>query len=324
VSNARRTDFELYGIANDEVVIRGRSWVFTVDFEAFAPAEIDMWIAAMDRWAEVSARRGWRSSVFLALEDVVRLKALGPRDYPRFLQAARRMAEAGARFYPHNHGVFDEHTGHLRPGRPGRVEGYRKRPSMFFDVVYRHGLDIGEWIAHLWAHYTRFLDDAELPLPRQPAFRAGGWDHGTTEADARAFVSGLTTAGFAWDTSACAGTYGTRTWRAQTPFGRNVFGLTPTLTEAAPCWSVDALGRLSDPRTAHAVLKALKHPKLWLRSPGVFVTVFHFNNLFRADVRRGKSSIAVPIEGLFSKIGAFRSLLRLPSITFEDIDAERA
>jgi hypothetical protein len=323
LSNGKRTDFELYGIATDEVVIRRRSWVFTIDFEAFAPAEIDMWIDAMNRWAEVSARRFWRSSVFLALEDVVRLRALQPHDYHRFLRAARRMAEAGAKFYPHNHGIFDERTGRLRPGRPAQVDGYRKRPSMFFDVVYRHHLDIGEWIAHLWAHYARFLDEAELPLPSRPAFRAGGWDHGTTEGDARAFISGLTTAGFAWDSSACAGTYGTRTWRAQTPFGQNVFGLTPTLTEAAPCWSVDALGRLSDPRTAHAVLKALQHPKLWLQRPGVFVTVFHFNNLFRAYGRARASSIAQPIEGLFSKLEAFRSLLRLPSITFEDIDAER-
>jgi hypothetical protein len=317
------TDFEQYGIAIDDVVVHGRSWVFTLDFEAFDPAAIDAWIAAMDRWSDVSADTQWQASVFIALEDVVRLRAMRARDYSRFLKAVARMAAAGATFYPHNHGVFEERTGHLYEHRSQRIAGYPKRASMFFDVVYRHRRDIREWLSNLTFHYDRFLKDAGLPTPSRPAFRAGGWDHGATKTDAKAFVSGLETAGFVWDSSASSGDFGTRTWRIGAPYGRNVFGLTPSLTEAAACCSVDGLGSFLNPRTADAVLRVLLQPRLWWRSPGVFVTVFHFNNLLRSDGYRDDLSVERRIESLFSSLDVFRSALRMSSVSFEKIAISR-
>jgi len=35
MAREKRTDFELYGIARDDIRVGGRKWVFTIDFEAF-------------------------------------------------------------------------------------------------------------------------------------------------------------------------------------------------------------------------------------------------------------------------------------------------
>ena len=317
------TDFHRSGISTDDVVIRGRSWVFTIDFEAFDPDEIEIWVNAMDRWSEITSREGWKSSIFLAVEDVIRLKATRSQEYRRFLEAARRMASAGATFYPHNHGVFDESTGLLAEHRPQRISNYPKRASMFFDVVHRHGLDIGEWMERIASHFEDFLIGAGLPRPSRPAFRAGGWDHGVTASDARAFVEGLASAGFAWDSSASSGIYGTRSWRIGAPYGQNVFGLAPTVVEAACCWSVDRLGRLGEPRTVKALVGLARQSRLWRRCPGVFVTVFHFQNLVRPNKTTNVSEITSRIESLFSKLNVIRNALQIRNADFDDISACR-
>ena len=322
--NPVATDFHRTGISTDDVVIRGRSWVFTIDFEAFDPTQIDIWVKAMDHWSDITLRGGWKSSIFIALEDVIRLKAERPEAYPRFLEATRRMASAGATFYPHNHGVFDESTGLQAEHRPQRIPNYPKRASMFFDVVHRHGLDIREWMGRIASHFDDFLIGAGLPRPTQPAFRAGGWDHGVTANDLKAFVEGLAAAGFAWDSSASSGIYGTRSWRIGAPYGHNVFGLDPTVVEAACCWSVDGLGRLGQPRTVKALVGLARQSRLWRHHPGVFVTVLHFENLVRPNRATNMPEITRRIESLFSKLNIVRSALRIQSTNFDDISVGRS
>jgi hypothetical protein len=313
------TDFERYGIAKSNIILRQRSWVFTIDFEAFFPDEIDSWIDAMVVWADIAGRCRWKTWVFIALEDVVRLRTVSAGGYGRFLDAVRKMAAAGATFYPHNHGVFEEKTGLLHAHRPERIDGYPKRASMFFDVVYRHGVDIREWLIVLMSHYDHFLDDAGLQRSKQVAFRAGGWDYGATEADARSFIDGLVAAQVSLDSSASSGVFGTRNWRIGAPYGQNVFSIAPTVVEAGVCWSVDAFDRFREARTSRALLNLLIQPRLLLRRPGAFVTVFHFHNLLRPRTKRDRRSATERIEALFTAQGAIRGLLGMETAAFDDI-----
>lgn len=317
MAREKHTDFESYGIAKSDVTVCGRQWVFTIDFEAFDPKDIDLWIEAMDTWAQTSKQVGWHSSVFLSLENVLQLKASRPQKYAPFVDAARRMAESGATFYPHNHGMFDPKTGR-HPHRPDRVAGYRKRACMFFDVVYRHGRAIDEWLLYLRALYETLLDDAGIHVPSQLAFRAGGWDYGSTKDDVERFVTALTTAGFAWDSSASTGVFGTRSWRPGIPYGRNVFGLGPDLVEAGACWSVDRITRLFEPRTAYAFLGLAAQPKLWLRRSGIFVTVLHFNVLLESQ-----GSPGARIDALFAKLCALRRILDVDTAIFDELSVTR-
>jgi hypothetical protein len=322
VARAEQTvisDFERYGIATGDVRLLGRSFLLTIDFEAFEPDTVGDWTEAMMLWSEATGEGQWKSCVFIALEDVVRLRITRPVEYDRFLAAARCMAAAGATFYPHNHGVFSESTGLLAASRPERIAGYPKRASMFFDVVYRHGIGILDWLDRLGSFYEVFLDDTGLAPPAQLAFRAGGWDHGATEADARAFVDALATTGYSWDSSASAGLFGTRSWRVGAPYGRNVFGLGSDLTEAAPCWFVDASDRLHDPGTARAALTLLTQPRLWRGQPGALVAVLHFHNLFQRDSGGGSSAVRHRIRALFQKLAVVRTVLHLSSVTFDEL-----
>jgi hypothetical protein len=313
------TDFERYGISTAPLTVRGRRWLFTVDFEAFRPGTFDQWITGMEIWAHVSARRGWKSCMFVAVEDVARLRSGPAREYHRFLAAAQEMAACGAVFYPHNHGVFDE-SGRMHADRPQHVPGYPKRASMFFDVVYRHRRDIGEWLSGVRGHYRSWLEDAAIQPPNSIAFRAGGWDYGADEADARAFVAALADGGFSWDSSASSGVFGERSWTVGAAFGRNVFGLASGLTEAAACWGVDGLGALHHPRTVRVLLRPLTQLRLWTRRPGVFVTVFHFNSLFRHNGANDPASVAKRVEAVFARQELLRSALAMPTASFDDLE----
>jgi hypothetical protein len=78
---------------------------------------------------------------------------------------------------------------------------------MFFDVVYRHGRAIDEWLIYLRSLYEELLGDAEI----QFSFSAGlsRWRVGLRRYDDVAtFVAALKTAGFAWDSSASRGVLG--------------------------------------------------------------------------------------------------------------------
>jgi hypothetical protein len=323
------TDFERYGLSEGQVSILERSWLLTIDFEAFAPDKLDDWLKAMRQWASISAAGKWRFSIFLALEDVVRLRAGSKGQYRAFLQAAKELHEAGTAFYPHNHGVFDPATGLLAPDRSHRIPGYRKRASFAYDVIERHGKDLSDWMGRVLYHYDDFLEDAGIPRPDRLAFRAGGWDHGDTAERSRAFVRALDANSFSFDSSASSGTFGTRSWRIGAPYGSNVFALSPSLIEVAPCWSLNCDANLLSPHAIASLARLLHQPRVWVRPalPGAFVTVLHFNHLFRPDgspsAQASRSSVEHRVNRFFRMISLLRKRLRLESITFEDLAIRR-
>ncbi len=320
--DSHRTDFERFGLMQGPVHVAQRLWLLTVDFESFTPSTVGRWLAAMRAWARLAADGGWPFSIFIAVEDVVRLRASGRGVYDELAAAARAMHEAGAVFYPHNHGVFDESTGELAGVRPEHVAGYGKRASLVYDVVHRHRRPLAEWLGRVLHHYDAFLADAGIPRPPRLAFRAGGWDHGDTPELARQFLHALEDNAFAFDSSASSGRFGTATWRVGAPFGANLFALSPSLVEVAPCWSLDCRAGLR-PRTVRSLLA---QPQLWLprRRPGAFVTVLHFDHIFvRTASDDGGDDVAETIASFFRLLGSLRRALNLDAATFETLRIER-
>jgi hypothetical protein len=326
------TDFERQGLSEGQLSTVGRSWLLTVDFEAFSAQGLDNWLTAMEHWACLSAKDNWRFSIFIALEDIVRLRAEEQSLYHAFLQAVRRLHEAGAGLYPHNHGVFDPRTGLLAPVRPQAVPGYRKRASFLYDVIHRHHESVSDWIGQVLYHYDEFLSDAGIAAPNRLAFRAGGWDHGDTPESSRAYVQALEQNSVAYDSSASSGQFGTRTWRVGAPFGANVFALSSTLVEVAPCWFLNCDGKLVSRHGVASLARLARQPRLWRSRtlPGAFVTVLHFDHLFRT-AHPDRSVLASPspgtiqdrIEWFFQLISVLRKTLRLDSITFEELAISR-
>ena len=139
------TDFERFDLAGPALEASGRNLLLTIDFEAFDPASLDLWLDAMTHWADYSTDGSWGFSIFIALEDIVRLRQNRPDRYRDFLDAAKLLNDSGAIFYPHNHGVFDPHTGSQSPNRPTRIPGYGKRASFFYDDVRRHLFSLPGW-----------------------------------------------------------------------------------------------------------------------------------------------------------------------------------
>jgi hypothetical protein len=326
------TDFEWYGLSDGQLSVADRTWLLTIDFEAFSAQGLEKWLTAMRQWGSLSARDNWRFSIFIALEDVVRLRAEERSLYHAFLQGVRGLHEAGADFYPHNHGVFDPRTGLLASIRPQAVPGYRKRASFVYDVIHRHHEDLSDWIGRVLYHYDEFLADAGITAPNRLAFRAGGWDHGDTPASSRAYVQALEQNTVSYDSSASSGEFGTRTWRVGAPFGSNVFALSSSLVEVAPCWFLNCDRKLVSRHSVASLARLARQPRLWRSRtlPGAFVTVLHFDHLFRtAHPDRSVLAIASPgtiedrIERFFQLISVLRKTLRLDSITFEKLAISR-
>ena len=312
------TDFEEYGYSQGQIPVGERHWLLTVDFEAFNSENIDIWLRAMRLWADQASRFGFRCCFFMSMEDVVNLRQQSPSAYQDFLDCVNLLYEAGTRFYPHNHSVFDPETG-VFPANPDKQppEGYTKRLSMFYRSHYLHGLDFADWMATVKASYERFLGEARLPIPEMIAFRAGGWDYGSSSDDLRMYTEALAHAGYRIDSSACSGTFGTESWRMGAEYQSNVFLLQPDLIEIAPNVALDC-GREDQGAS----------PFDELHGPGVFVHVLHFDHLFH---RQSPGSCAYfdvtdpdeidgRIERFFHAIGDWRSPL-LESSTFEDIES---
>jgi hypothetical protein len=323
-----RTDFERHGLVGQKLSTAERAWLLTVDVEAFSAESIHNWLMAMRRWSALCAQGKWRFAFFIALEDLVRLHAEDRDSYDAFVRAAKDLHDAGTHFYPHNHGVFDLRTGAVAPDRPQRVQGYGRRASFAYDVVYRHGKDLGDWMRCLVDQYDNFLNHAGIPRPERLAFRAGGWDHGDTAEMSRSFVDALERNSFAFDSSAFSGTFGTKSWNAGTAFGSNVFSLSPEVVEVAPCWSLNCAAGWTSRETLGAIARLVRQP-LAARSrtaPGAFVTVLHFDHLFRGVASRDASGGAAPpavvekrISSFFRLLDILRAGLNFTSMTFEEL-----
>ncbi len=318
------TDFEALGFRTGVASPAGRSWLLTVDFEAFTAETLPAWSRAMSHWAKRAAAARFRFSIFIALENVVALRETSRPLYEDLTRAAASLDAGGTVFYPHNHYIFDIDTGE-RPGDvrnlPARVPGYHKRPSMFYDVVHRHGANLADWLVTLRSCHARFLDDAGIEAPARAAFRAGGWDYGSSPGDIETYVEALRTAGFSIDSSAVAGEFGTPTWQVGSAYGSNVFWLVPGLLEVAPCWSVDCGAPTLSRESASSLRELLRQRLLWSasRAPGALVTVLHFDHLFR---RRGRhpADPEAAIDRFFTWLGRIRSALGAESITFDELE----
>ena len=306
-----RTDFEELGLSRGPLRPEGRRWLLTIDFEAFEPATIEPWLGAMYAWAAEAVAQDLRFVIFLATEDLVRLRGADPNLYKRFCAAAAAMAYAGAEWHPHNHAVFDRETGDRLPAHFDPA--YGKRPSLFYDVVRVHRADLAEWLRVVRTEHDRFLADAEIAAPAQAAFRAGGWDYGTTGDDLRRYVEAVDGAGFAFDSSAVAGQY----WRVAARFSANVFALSQGLVEVAPGTGADCGAALVSRRTLRALRDVLRQPELWLdpRRPGVLVTVLHFDHLFKS----GRGRPEALIRRHMSLLSRFGRALRLDTAGFGDL-----
>jgi hypothetical protein len=321
------TDFEQFALAGSPVHARDRDLLLTIDFEAFNhQGPLELWLEALERWSLHSAKRGWGFSVFLALEDVVQLRHDRSDQYRAFLDAMRAMACSGAAIYPHNHGVFDSRTGRQAESRPQHVPDYRKRASFFYDVVHRHGADLGEWLGRLLGHYAQFLEDAEILRPERLAFRAGGWDHGATREENALFIDAVCDAGFAYDSSVSSGNFGTKDFRIGASFGSNIFTLKPSLIEVAPCWSYDCGAGSMSRASIGSLGRLVGQPEMWARrrQAGAFVVVLHFDHLFRPSQSGGRgisaSTVNRRVDRFFGLMHRLKGLLGLSAaITFEQL-----
>lgn len=326
------TDFERFGFACGGLIPAHRGWLLTIDFEAFRPHAIAPWVAAMRHWAEASRRGGWQFSYFIAAEDVVRLRVEDNDGYHMFLEAVRDLDEAGARFYPHNHCVFDPVTG-KRPQNHGvsaPIDGYPKRRSLFYDVVYENKLEFRMWCRTIVEAYDAFLSDAGISRPRELAFRAGGWDYGATEEDVAQYLEGLADIGVKFDSSGSSGVFGTRSWQTGAPFGRNTFRLVRSLIEVAPCDFADCGAPVASSLFAGWIARLLLRTPIWmpsLRRPGVLVTVLHFDHLFHeggGDSRQlfslqDDEEVAKRIDRFFACLSHIRRISGLTALTFDEL-----
>jgi hypothetical protein len=312
------------------MAVTGRYLLVTVDFEAFQPEHVNTWCMAMEHWAERAKRAGLRFCFFIAVENVARLRAQAPDRYRRFITCLHRLQDGGSAFYPHNHYVFDPDTG-ARPVSPHAASTppptYTKRASMYWDVVYRHRLHLAGWLKVVRATYDVLLRDADLMQPNVLAFRAGGWDYGSSSADLANYIDSLAAAGVQIDSSACSGAFGTASWRMGSWFGSNMFRLAPGLIEVAPCSSLDA-SRSAARCAARSVYDFVAHGVWPLTSAnGAFVLVIHFDHLFH-ELRRGtyrhfcvadSATLGARIDRLFAQLTFWRSALSLTSVSFDDL-----
>jgi hypothetical protein len=321
------TDFGRFGLTKESLATAERSLLLTIDFEAFEPRLLDLWLAAMQRWAYHSAAGGWTFSIFIALEDVVRLRHERPAGYADFMEQVKTLHESGAKFYPHNHGFFDPITGLQAPYRPQRIQGYGKRASFFYDIVHRQGMDLQGWLFRLLEFYNSFLSEAGIEPPRSLTFRAGGWDHGATSEENRRYISAVSDAGFAYDTSATRGVFGTKSFHVGSPFGSNVFRLTSTLVEVAPCWALNCGAGLFSRSSLGSLRRVRSQPHVWgsRHRKGAFVTVLHFDHLFRPEDGQQDtesitpSTVVARVDRFFDLISWVNKAFRFESITFDEL-----
>jgi hypothetical protein len=286
----------------------------------------------MRRWAAHCRAGGWKFSFFVSVEDVVRLRNESSGLYDEFLDACAELHGAGVEYCPHNHCLFDVSTGkRVTSTAEGerQVHGYPKRPSMYYDLAYRNGATFREWLPKLMQAYDQFLEDAHISRPAALAFRAGGWDYGSTEADVGDYLEGLVAGGFAYESGAVRGIRGTRSWRIGASFGSNTFRLVPPLIEVAPTDSLNCGAASGSIPYFGWISRILRQPRLW-RPPfatGVLVTVLHFDHLFHAGHGISRRAFAIDdpkevarrIDGFFRRIHAARRLLMLHSCGFSEL-----
>jgi hypothetical protein len=196
-----------------------------------------------------------------------------------------------------------------------------------YDVVQRHQRDPAEWVHQLLVAFDEIVVESGLVRPAQLTFRAGGWDHGDDREGMREYLNALESNRIAFDSSASSGTFGSADWRVGAPFGANVFEISPSLVEVAPCWAVNCGEGIVSRSTATALLRILGQRRLSLSrtATGAFVTVLHFDHLFgpaRGGRRPSPDAVCGRVSQLFKALSALRTALNLESVTFDELVIE--
>lgn len=326
-----KTDFELCGHVQNVPKVTGRWLLLTVDFEAFRPELLPLWLMAMDEWAVQSQHRNLKFCFFLAVENAIQLRSQAPALYSQFEISLRQLDQAGSRFYPHNHYAFDVASGEkIRPRAEGALPrpNYTKRLSLYYDVVIRNQMRLTDWLPGLREMFDGLIRNAGCSYPGTLTFRAGGWDYGSECGDLTHYLDALKQSGFVMDSSACRGVFDTPTWRVGAHFGENTYKFSNGVIEVAPCLSLDSSLRLFSRQFVNTTVEFGKQTQLWLAQPGILNLVLHFDHLFHEYINReyryfsvsSFERIAARINALFRFLDGLRHQLRLTNAVFCDLE----
>jgi hypothetical protein len=128
-----------------------------------------------------------------------------------------------------------QHKLHTRPSISEADQAYRQRRSFFFQSFYRAGYR--ELVSSL-AYGKGFLESAIYDTKQEvPAFRPGGWDHGSNSQDTLLYFHALADAGLTANSGLSTGDFGGQNWRVGNDPGHNLAAIAVgdnTLFEVSP------------------------------------------------------------------------------------------
>lgn len=317
-------------MASDVIHPTRRLGIVSVDYEAFAAGRMELWLAAMESFTLALERWRLPISVFLSMEDMVRLRHDDPESYHSLVRYFQRWWHAGSRIYPHNHYAFDLVTGDMQQGCGISGEGadeYGKRKSFFHHAVKQCGLDLNDWLGSVFRTYDEIIGEISERPAAARVFRAGGWDYGDGVDDLAVYIDALRSAGVEIDSSACCGRFGKPDWRVGLASSENIFYLNGDVLEVAPTWSLqmDANPWRSQ-RILRLILGARRQGLFW---PGKHLVnaVLHFDHLMH-DWRNGavkyfgasdRKEIALAANRWVATLAIMMKLLRIRPITFDGL-----
>lgn len=318
------------GLASEPVRLTERMAIVSLDYEAFPLGRMDLWFAAMDGFTTVLERSRLPVSVFLSIEDMVRLRSKEPESYRTLIAYFRRWWRAGSRFYPHNHYAFDPVTGDFKAQATVSKDSgadYGKRRSFFHHAVKHCGLNLGVWLTEVFRIYDEIMVEIAGRPVETRVFRAGGWDYGSGREDLHTYLCALREAGVAIDSSACRGQFDTASWRVGLAFGRNLFHLQGGILEAAPTWSLDMDGHPFRFRRLLRLAAAVRQRGIPVGGNGLLNMVLHFDHLLHdwngEDVRyfgaADKRAIAAGAGRWARTLTLVLKALRTRPITFDEL-----
>jgi hypothetical protein len=156
----------------------------------------------------------------------------------------KRMTSAGDDCQLHLHGPLkgelleflrSEEKLRVRPSGAKNLQGYRQRRSFFFHSFYVEGYR--ELVVSL-TYGKRLLEKAIYDgTPNVVAFRAGGWDHGSSAQDTFLYFNALVESGLVANSGLVTGQFGTQNWRVGNDPGHNLAKVaidSDSITEISP------------------------------------------------------------------------------------------
>jgi hypothetical protein len=326
----QQSDFQSLGFSSDVVHPAERLGIVSIDYEAFPLGRMDLWFAAMEGFTVALERWRLPFSVFLSVEDMVRLRHEESDSYRTLIAYLNRWWHAGSRVYPHNHYAFDLVTGDMQEQvaftREEPVD-YGKRKSFFHHAVNQCGLDLSDWLASVFRVYDEIVAEiAERPATAR-VFRAGGWDYGSGTDDLALYLNALRSSGVEIDSSACCGRFGKSDWRVGLAFSKNLFYLGGDILEAAPTWSLNMDGNPWKMRRLLQLAVGARRQELLGTGKGLLNVVLHFDHLLHdwegSDVHYfgvvDRQKIASAASRWVATLALAMKVLRIRPVTFDEL-----